>query len=164
MTREQKPGNYYKSTACSRSTRHVAVEAYDRNYRGRGGKKVRIMHEAFEFMQDCVGVEGHGASVCPYYAKECFCHSKKFTGLLCHLFFFSPSISILPHTFEPLCGIVPWSWLGSLLPRPLLPSWPAGSPPNHPTTTTTSPYPSTPPPPTIPYCQSFECSTTNGQD
>lgn len=36
------------------------------------------------------------------------------------LFLFSPS-SILPHTFEPLCGIVRRSWLGSLLCRPYLP-------------------------------------------
>lgn len=33
---------------------------------------------------------------------------------------FFPS-SVLPHTFEHLCGIVPWSWLGSLIPRPRLP-------------------------------------------
>lgn len=48
--------------------------------------------------------------------------------------FFPPSVSILPHTFEPLCGIVPWCWLGSLLPRPLLPPWPAAlapPPPPH---------------------------------
>lgn len=45
--------------------------------------------------------------------------------------FFPPSVSILPHTFEPLCGIVPWCWLGSLLPRPLLASWPAALPPHH---------------------------------
>lgn len=29
--------------------------------------------------------------------------------------------SILPHTFELLCGIVPRSWLGSLVPGPRLP-------------------------------------------
>lgn len=58
--------------------------------------------------------------MCPYYGEECFCLSpKKFTGLLCHLFYFffsSPSVSILSRTFEPLCGIVAWSWLGSLDP------------------------------------------------
>ena len=59
-----------------------------------------------------------------------FLSFQRFAGLLCFFFFFFffffyfcfffPT-SILPHTFEPLCGIVPWSWLGSLLPRPRLP-------------------------------------------
>ena len=63
--------------------------------------------------------------------KECFCHSKGSLGSFASsssssssssstCVFFLPT-SILPHTFEPLCGIVPWSWLGSLLPRPRLP-------------------------------------------
>lgn len=97
------------------------------------------MHETFEFMQGwsggvwvegCVGVGGVilcilcvcvPISQC---CKECFCRSKGSLGSFCFFFFyfcFFPSSSILPHTFEPLCGIVPWSWLGSLLPRPLLP-------------------------------------------
>lgn len=65
--------------------------------------------------------------VCPYRSvvKNVFVLPKvRWAPLLLHLLF-----SILPHTFESLCGIVPWSWLGSLLPRPLLASWPAGSRP-----------------------------------
>lgn len=100
-------------------------------------------------------MQGSGACVCPYYGKECFCHSKKSTGLFCHLFLFHP-LSILTHTFEPLSGIVPWCWLGSLLPRPLQPSWPAGlSPP------TTSTYPS---PPTITHCQRGHGSGTRASE
>lgn len=37
--------------------------------------------------------------------------------LLLLLFFHG---AILPHTFELLCSIVPWSWLGSLIPRSIL--------------------------------------------
>lgn len=87
------------------------------------------MHETFEL----VGLVGGGGMVLVLVkeglcvcvpimqcCKECFCRSK---GLLASFacssssssVFFLPS-SILPHTFEPLCGIVPWSWLGSLAP------------------------------------------------
>lgn len=97
--------------------RHVSAEAWDRNYRGlQEEEEGRIMHEALEFMQSCVVL------VCaritlknvfvfpPKSSLGSFCH------LFCFFFSFSPSVSILPHTFEPLCGIVPWSWLGSLDP------------------------------------------------
>lgn len=47
------------------------------------------------------------------------------------------SSSILLHTFEPLCVIVPWSWLCTRLPQTPSASWPVGSPP---------PPPPTPPP------------------
>ena len=66
------------------------------------------------------------------FCKECFCLSKgslgSFASSSSSTSVFFPT-SILPHTFEPLCGIVPWSWLGSLLPRPPSASWPAGSRP-----------------------------------
>lgn len=97
------------------------------------------MHETSEFVRGWVGgvwVEGYGVGdgggvilcvcVCPYCSvvKNVFvvlkvCWAPLLLLLLLLLFFFSTSI--LPHTFEPLCGIVPWSWLGSLLPRPRLP-------------------------------------------
>ena len=81
-----------------------------------------------------VWVEGYGIGdgggdivcVCPYCSvvKNAFVVLKvrwaPLLLLLLLLLFFFPS-SILPHTFEHLCGIVPWSWLGSLLPRPGLP-------------------------------------------
>lgn len=103
-------------------------------------------------------MRGSGAGVRPYYGKECFCHSKKSTGPFCHSFLFHPP-SILTHTFEPLCGIVPCCWLGSLLPRPLLPSWPAGStpPPHH--------YQHLPfTPPTITHCQRGHGSGTRASE
>lgn len=99
------------------------------------------MHETFEFVRGWNGglwMEGYGVGdgrggdiVCVCVCvpilqccKECFCRSKGLLGSFASsssstsVFF---SSSILPHTFEPLCGIVPWSWLGSLLPRPRLP-------------------------------------------
>lgn len=73
-----------------------------------------------------VELGGDNVCLCPYCSvvKNVFVVLKVLWAplllLLILLFsFFFPS-SILPHTFELLFSIVPWSWLGSLLPRPLL--------------------------------------------
>lgn len=96
------------------------------------------MHETSEFMQGFSGGVGGEVwcwccggrlilctlCVCVPILQSCkefFCRSKGSLGSFASSSSVFSSLSILPHTFEPLCGIVPWSWLGSLLPRPLLP-------------------------------------------
>lgn len=76
-------------------------------------------------MVELVGrVGGDIVCLCPYCSvvKNVFVVLKVlWASLHLLLLFYSPLPSfILPHTFELLSSIVPWSWLGSLLPRPLL--------------------------------------------
>ena len=56
MTREQKPGNYYKSAVCSCRTQHVNVGP---KKEAKKTKEIRIMHETSEFMRG-----GSGGRVC----------------------------------------------------------------------------------------------------